>query len=95
MNLEGEKGLKAFATIKLDMTLPQKVLKKSLVPVLAHKLTVAALKTSIVAGDYIDEPARHELPDTTPVKATSTDIVNMETEEKPAKRSRSSPRKTK
>ena len=95
MNLEGDKGLKAFATIKLDMTLPHKVLKKNLVPVLAHKLTVTALKASIDAGDYIDEPARHELPDTTPVKATSTDIVNMETEEKPAKRLRSSPRKMK
>jgi hypothetical protein len=92
---EGDKGLKAFAKLRLAMTLNQRILKDNLVPVLAHKMTVTALEASITSGDYIDEPARHELPDTTPVKAASTEIVSAETQEQPSKRARTSPRKQK
>ena len=75
MNHDGEKGLKAFAKLKLGMTFKPRVLKKHLVPVLAYKMTVAALKDSITAGDYFDALARHGLPDTAPEKAASSELV--------------------
>jgi hypothetical protein len=85
--------LKAFAKLKLGMTFHQKVLKKNLVPVLAYKMTIIALQPSITAGDYIDEPARHELPETTPAKAAFTELVSADAQEPPSKRVRTSPRK--
>ena len=87
--------MKAFAKIMLGMTFNQRVLKKDLVPVLARKTTVTALEASITAGDYIDESARHELPDTTPAKSASTEIVSADAQEKPSKRARTSPQKQK
>ena len=58
-------------------------------------MTLTALEDSITVGDYIDEPARHELPDTTPAKAASTELVEVDPQEQPSKRPRTSPRKKK
>ena len=96
---EGEKGLKSYARIKLNLNFNDKILKKQLVPVLAHKMTVSALQKSISAGDFIDDPSKHVLPEPTPEKiissedSTSTDMVPVD--EPPSKRTRTSPRKGK